>query len=210
MSTTAPPQPNAEPGVEPCSRCGHGLPADQEWCLECGLARTRIRSAPDLKIAAAVVGAVLVVALGALAVVLVNLSTNTNRELAASSTSATRSSAVNPAASTPAGAAGGPADQTPRTAIVASWPVGLSGWTVVLDRVRTQSRAEARARRVAVGGLSVGVLDTSQHPAMRPGAWIVFSGRYPGQPRAAAAARALRTQGHPTARPVEVAPPGGL
>lgn len=43
-----------------CLACGAALEADQEWCLECGAARTVIRRPPDWRIAAAIVVAVVV------------------------------------------------------------------------------------------------------------------------------------------------------
>jgi RNA polymerase subunit RPABC4/transcription elongation factor Spt4 len=44
---------------ESCSSCGAWLAEDQEWCLECGAARTRIEPAPDWRIGAAIVVVVL-------------------------------------------------------------------------------------------------------------------------------------------------------
>ena len=45
---------------ERCGSCGAWLSEDQEWCLECGAARTRIRPAPDWRIGAAIVAGVVV------------------------------------------------------------------------------------------------------------------------------------------------------
>jgi hypothetical protein len=51
--------------------CGTELAEDQEWCLECGAARTLVRRPPDWRVPAAVialvVGAVLLATLIALA-----------------------------------------------------------------------------------------------------------------------------------------------
>jgi predicted nucleic acid-binding Zn ribbon protein len=52
---------------ESCVNCGNPMAADQEWCLECGAARTMIRRPPDARIALAIVAA----AFAAVAVVLV-------------------------------------------------------------------------------------------------------------------------------------------
>ena len=61
-------------GAIRCARCGAEVPADRDWCLECGLAaRTRIAPTPAWRvplIAAAVVAAL---ALAALAVAVVDL-----------------------------------------------------------------------------------------------------------------------------------------
>lgn len=124
------------------------------------------------------------------------------------------------AAGTSPGAAGASAGATPApgastspsstpAAAVGSWPIGLPGWTVVLASRAYESVAEDVARSLAAQGLAVGILDSSQHPSMVPGRWIVFSGRYPTQQSAVAAAASLRARGyrHPRAR--VVAPTGG-
>jgi hypothetical protein len=49
------------PAAEGCNACGAPLARDQEWCLECGAARTSLTSPPDWRIALAVVIAVVVV-----------------------------------------------------------------------------------------------------------------------------------------------------
>jgi len=46
------------------------LRSDQEWCLECGAARTVIRRAPDWRVAAAVIAAVIVLVVIALVIAL--------------------------------------------------------------------------------------------------------------------------------------------
>jgi RNA polymerase subunit RPABC4/transcription elongation factor Spt4 len=56
-----------------CERCGTALSEDQEWCLECGAARTLLRSPPDWRGPAAMVLAVTVLAVAVLVVVLVSL-----------------------------------------------------------------------------------------------------------------------------------------
>ena len=63
---TAAPAPSSPPtpsllGTERCNSCGARLASDQEWCLECGAARTRIQPPPDWRIGVAIVAAVLVV-----------------------------------------------------------------------------------------------------------------------------------------------------
>lgn len=215
---------------ETCAHCGSPLAADQEWCLQCGAARTLVHSPPSPGIALAIVAAVVLAALVALAIVLINLSTGANRELAATSpaapttaasasTSATSAAAVSSAATATTSAAATTAVTSTQTSAVshsggtialASWPVGLSGWTVVLGRSASQASADALAEQLAANGLSVGVLDSSQHPRLPPGLFIVFSGRYPTQPEAAAAAAALRSRGQPQALARQVAPPGGI
>jgi septal ring-binding cell division protein DamX len=83
-----------------------------------------------------------------------------------------------------------------------SWPPGLSGWTVVLASARDQATADATARQIAATGIQVGVLDSSQHPKLTPGYWLVFSGRYPTIVQAQIVAQSLLADGqqHPQAR----------
>lgn len=48
-------EPSVPPaGQEVCAACGAMLAEDQEWCLECGVARTRIEAAPDWRIGVAI------------------------------------------------------------------------------------------------------------------------------------------------------------
>ena len=55
---------------EPCVACGSPLADDQEWCLECGAARTMIRRPPDPRIALVIIAAVIVVVAIVLVIVL--------------------------------------------------------------------------------------------------------------------------------------------
>lgn len=182
-----------------CTHCGTELREDQEWCLNCGTARTLIHRPPDWRIAAAVIAVVVGLVLLAFAIALVSLSGTSSRSSSAQITTA--SPAPAPA----------PPPRVPAPAPLPGWPVGLSGWTVSLGHSRSQVRADATARRLAAAlGLTVGVLDTTQHPSMKPGYWVVFTGRYPGQAEAAAAAQRLQARGATGVSAERVAPPGGL
>jgi len=79
---------------------------------------------------------------------------------------------------------------------------------VVLAVNRNQAAA-ATATRLASSGISVGALDSTQHPKMPPGYWVVFSGRYPTPVEAMPAALRLRAAGNRYAHARIVAPPGG-
>ncbi len=186
-----------------CAHCGSPLRADQEWCLECGAARTLIHRPPDWRIAAAVIAVVVALALAAFAIALVNLSSNADQVAATRPRAKKSTAAVGPVATAAA------APSTATSTAIASWPVGLSGWTVALASSPSQNTANAAASRLAATGLSVGVLDSNQHPTMTPGLWIVFSGRYPDQAQATAAAVNLQSKVS-TAVARRVAPPGGL
>ena len=61
-----------------CSDCGAPLAEDQEWCLECGAAKTLIHRPPDWRIPIAIIGAVVLLILAALAILLISLSSNAN------------------------------------------------------------------------------------------------------------------------------------
>jgi ribosomal protein L37E len=77
VERSAPPvQP--EPAAS-CERCGAALAIDQEWCLECGAARTRIRRAPNWRVPVAVVTVVIALALIAFLIALIDLSIIANR-----------------------------------------------------------------------------------------------------------------------------------
>ena len=62
------------------------------------------------------------------------------------------------------------------------WPAGRSGYTIVvasLPAAAGRAPALARAREASRAGLtSVGVLDSSEHPSLHPGYYVVFSGIY--------------------------------
>jgi hypothetical protein len=192
--------PESGAGEDVCAHCGAGLARDQEWCLECGSARTLIHRPPDWRVPIAIVGVVVLLVLAGFAIALINLSTNANR----SAQTVAAKPATTRAVSTPAAGA------TAKPATIAGWPTGLSGWTVVLAQRRRQARAENVARLFAGAGVQVGVLHSSNHPLLVPGYWIVFSGRYPTEAAARAAAANLRASGHRRAIAREVAPPGGI
>ena len=63
---------------ERCSSCDAPLAADQEWCLECGAARTALRRPPNWRIPVAVVTLVVVLVVVGLLIALVSLSIQAN------------------------------------------------------------------------------------------------------------------------------------
>jgi hypothetical protein len=185
-----------------CEQCGSPLAEDQEWCLECGAARTLVHRPPDWRIAAAIVLGVAALVLAGFAIALINLSSEANRSAASTPPPATPAKAATPAApATPAKAAGAPG--------IPGWPVGLPGWTVVLFSTTSRQSARATATRLSATGLHVGLLSTSQHTSstMKPGRWVVFTGRYPTRNAAGARAAALHVKGY-RARARRVGLPG--
>lgn len=196
------PQPVAPAAAaDTCLHCGASLQPGQEWCLECGAARTLVHRPPDWRIALGAVAIVVLLGLAGVGIAVVDLSSSANREL--------QSGPITTSATSTASTAAAIRSTPPRARPIASWPVGLSGWTVVLRRVHSRAAAEAAARKLAGQGIPIGVLESAQHPHLRPGYWVVFSGRYPRPERALAAAQRLRDRGL-RAEAREVAPPGGL
>lgn len=209
-----------------CAVCGSELTEDQEWCLECGAARTLVHRPPDPRVPLAVVATVVLLVLAGFAVALTNTSSNADRLARQEVGAASRPSAAtapprpaptparptpNPSPSTSPARARSASGSGPSSAAgLGTWPVGLSGWTVVLEKTTTRAAAVRSARALMAGGLSVGVLDTSRHPALAAGFWLVFHGRYPDRSSARAAMLRLRAAGHASARARLVAPPGGL
>jgi hypothetical protein len=241
--TVAPPEEHAatEPAEGACAQCGAQLEDDQEWCLECGSARTLIHRPPDWRVPLAVIGLVVAVALSAFVVVLVNLSSDANRRAALAAATATTATAPPTQTTTPTTptttqttaatqttattqttgtTATTPTTQTTGTAAATtplttpngtrleSWPAGLSGWTVVLATSHTEADAVATAQQIASKGIQVGVLDSSQHPRLAPGEWLVFTGRYPTEAVAEQVVAALQPIGESQAAPKLVARPG--
>jgi hypothetical protein len=80
-----------------------------------------------------------------------------------------------------------------------SWPVGASGYTVVVATLakhgHRRAAAERIARAVVAPGLTARVLDSTQHPLLRPNVWIVYVGRYSTRPPADRTARQLVAAG---------------
>lgn len=61
-----------------CRQCGAAMVEDQEWCLECGAARTRLRPPPDWRVPVAIVAAVVLLVVIAILIALVALSIQSN------------------------------------------------------------------------------------------------------------------------------------
>jgi hypothetical protein len=199
-------------GDSSCLQCGSELAEDQEWCLECGAARTLIHRPPDWRIPAAIVATVVLLVLAGFAIALVDLSSSANDSSRALSAAARP--AASPAPTPAASPAAVPVNPTAPAVVgpkpLGGWPVGLSGWTVILFKDHDKAKAAARARQIAATGLGVGLLDSNQHPSLIPGYWVVFSGRYPDKAHATAATVRLKAHGNARARARQVARPGGL
>jgi len=171
--------------VTNCPRCGGGVAAGQEYCLECGLrlpVAGRVGSTPPDRrttFVAIMFAAVVAVGGAAFAIALTG-------ETAAADTIVT--------------ATGGSALVREPTVTNASqleqWPADKSGWTIVLvsvPKVEGRDAAVARAADARRRGLkAVGVLDSSKFASLHPGYWMVFTGSYPSEPEAASHLRAAK------------------
>ena len=71
--------PSAPPSAqERCGACGATVAEDQEWCLECGAARTQLRRPPDWRIPVTIVAVVILLVVLGLLIALVSLSIQAN------------------------------------------------------------------------------------------------------------------------------------
>ncbi len=170
-----------------CALCGARMEVDQEWCLQCGAARTVIARPPDWRVPLLVIGAVVLIIAGVLVFAVSQLTHNAGKVTVVDTTVA----ATN--------------------ATLATWPPGLDGYTVLLSAAASQTAARRTATRLSAARVSdVGVLAVAQHPQMRfKGPWLVFSGRYPTYALAKAAAGREVSRGQARAIPALVQQPGG-
>jgi hypothetical protein len=168
--------------VTHCPRCGKGVAAGQEYCLECGLrlpGAARLGPVPaDRRKALLRLVLTAVVAVGGAALAI----------------AVTHESATATAIVTATG--GSQVVTTPTIAGAArleEWPTGTSAWTNILisvPKVDGRDAAVARAEQARRKGLRrVGVLDSSRYASLHPGYWMVFAGVYPSEPEAASRLR---------------------
>jgi hypothetical protein len=226
-------------GADACHSCGAHLAEEQEWCLECGTARTLIHAAPGWRWPIAIVFAVVALMLAAFVVALTLVSHSASTDAVASlakPAAATKTVTVTdkatplPAVAAPkpkatrptvtvktvtvtttvtAPAATTPAAATPKTVSLSNWPPGLGGWTVVMYSSSVRADAYTVAHTLQASIADLGVLNSGDHPSLRPGSWVVFAGRYPNQSGAETAATTLRAEGYDKAHARMVEPPGG-
>jgi len=92
-----------------------------------------------------------------------------------------------------------PTTTAPAPGALTSWPVGRTGFTVVLESIPSSSGralAFARARAASRAGLpQVGVLDSGRYSSLHPGYFVVFSGIYSSQAQADAAQTTAAAKG---------------
>ena len=202
MSATETPAPPA-PVERRCPHCGAHLSAEQEWCLDCGSAvGTRIAQPRGWRVPLAVVGSLLALALIALVLVIVELSSPAEKIVAVPQTPTPGPAATPAPQTTPPPEEGGAAptpSATPApesaapTANLATWPQGKTAWTIVLNSSGTRDDAERLASELATKGVpAVGVIDSNDFESLGPDSFVVFSGTYPDRARAEGALAQVR------------------
>jgi hypothetical protein len=202
---------------------------DQEYCLECGqrlqpaggvfgrlahLWRERLGWYPGDWIWPVLLFLLIAVAGAAAAIVLADAGSGSSTLVATQGGVAHLPTTAPPTAtvalpSVPTGTPGAlstptappPATTTaPRPGSLTPWPVGQSGYTVVLESVPASGNgralALARARAASKAGLpQVGVLDSSRYSSLHPGYSVVFSGIYDSRGQADQAQAAANAKG---------------
>lgn len=106
-----------------------------------------------------------------------------------------------PPASEPASTAPG----TPPPSNGGDWPGG-SGHTAILASKSSEADARAMQREASARGLDAGVLHSSDFRSLRPGYWVVFSGRFGSSGDASRRAARAKELGYGDAYPRFVSP----
>jgi hypothetical protein len=164
--------------VTACPRCGSGVAATQEYCLDCGLRMpgTGRLGAPPVerrRLVLPLIAAAAIAAAGAAVAIAVTWDDSASGRVLIATVGTDTTPAAKPQA---------------EQAKLAAWPVGKDGWTVVLVSLpKSEGRAAAveRAEKATERGLkTVGIVDSSKVAGLHPGYWAVFSGIYDTKPEA--------------------------
>jgi hypothetical protein len=190
------PQPAPELATRQCPRCGAAMTEEQEWCLACGAAvGTRVVAARGWRGPIILAGLIAAVAAVAIAVAIIQLADDTDEVAQNPTPGATATPVPTPVPTlTP-----DPLTPTPEPSItpeptttpsptpdsggeVGEWPLGESGWTVVLASTKSEDSALDRAEGFADDGIAdVGILDSDDFGSLNPGFWVVYAGQYDSQ-----------------------------
>jgi septal ring-binding cell division protein DamX len=145
-----------------------------------------------------VVGGLLALALIAVVLAIVELSSDAEKVTTQPVPAATPApTAAPPAATTPAPSATPTPSTTPNPAATSGlgdWPAGKTGFTIVLESSSTRSAAQARGKELAGQGVSVGILDSSGYRTLTPTRFVVFSGQYATRAEAKSALAGLKSR----------------
>jgi hypothetical protein len=212
----------------PCPRCGTPHEVNQEYCLECGLRlpveasglvprlgrawRRRLGWYPGDWVWPSLLALVIAALAGIGAAAFVSHDQKRAGYVTGTSPFGAppqeriapppeRTTPTLTAPTTPTGTEPTPPEQksTPAPALRA-WPVGKSGWTVVLASLPTTNGRDfalAQARAAEHSGLEgVGIIDSSKFASLHPGYYVLFSGVYTSFDDASTAATTAQSRGY--------------
>lgn len=169
-----------------CPACNTPLDGDEIFCLQCG---TRLVPEPEpaqsWTVPAVIIGAIALLAIGAVFVALQQVESDAEREAAEPAEVVER----------PFARDGGSGSD------VAEWPADRSGYTVVLAQAPDETTARTQATAALDAGLPAGVLESDRYPSLEPGTWVLFAGRFESLDEAEAAATRYAAAGFPDAEP---------
>jgi cell division septation protein DedD len=220
-------------GLPRCPRCGTPHEPNQEYCLECGLRlpaepsgivprlnrawRRRLGWYPGDWIWPSLLALVIAALAGLGAAAFVSheydnsaYATETSgfTRVTSTLTPPEHTTATTPTA--PTGTRQQPPPPPPRPQTLKAWPVGESGWTVVLQSLPTtngRAFALAQARAALHSGVpDVGILDSSRYSSLHPGYYVLFSGVYTSFDDANTAVTTARSHGYPRAYARRITP----
>jgi len=206
-----------------CPRCGAAHEPQQEYCLECGArlpdgkpgrGRSWIRPALFFLAVSGIATAI--------AVAISADGSGSSSAAPPTATAAPPPATITDTVTTPPTATTAPTAPTttsapkptpkpkpPARGALTTWPVGRSGYTVVLESIPASAGAAlplAQARAAQRRGVrQVGVLLSSRYPSLHPGYAVVFSGVYRTSAAATAALPAVHAKGFPGAYQARVA-----
>jgi hypothetical protein len=190
-------------------------------CLQCGnrLALDYKRPA-SWKVAGTIIGVIVLLAGGALAIALANITSDANNDSKAPAQSvaagqppaapaetgtAPTDSGVSPAPPTdtpaPAETTPEPAPTEPAPAAGGSWPAGKDAHTVILASAGSRQEAETKQKEASAKGITAGILESKDFKSLRPGYWVVFDGQFGSLEEATKRAEEDRGKGFTDAYP---------
>ena len=198
-----------------CPNCGAPAKADQLFCLECGeRIHLGYRRPPSWRLPAAILAFVLLLAGGALAVALIEISDEAGEVAQAPGPNAPPPAATQEqddrtSERTETEEAPAPAEEAPASGEIAQWPDDTSAYTVILLSTNTRDGAEAVARQAARAGIPAGVLQSDDYSSLNPGFWVVFGGEFDSSEEAQREAESYAGLGFPGGYPRFVNGAGG-
>jgi septal ring-binding cell division protein DamX len=156
---TPPTQPAPpDPAPRACPRCGAGLSPDQEWCLNCGAdVGARVAGTPRWRVPVIVVGTLLVLALGAVALALFELADDDQQVAQAPPAQTTAPTPTPPAAPSGEQPAPGEAGATPGATVPeASGETGAGGPSATATPENEGGSATGQATPTPIPGTGSG------------------------------------------------------